>query len=128
MTTRSGPRWASTCSTRRHPAPSGWREQLTKAWPDDNYSGTLESNPQACRSRGRPHGAANAQVLIIRNFAGEAPCDNTEKMDAQITLWETGKQTGIYELHVPRTPQVDTAELSESELEGVAGGFACCCS
>jgi hypothetical protein len=46
--------------------------------------------PQAGRSRGRPHGAANAQVLIIRNFAGEAPGDNTEKMDAQITLWETG--------------------------------------
>ena len=107
---------------------SGFTRLLTKAWSDDNYSGTLESNPKQAAAEAGLTVPANAQVLIIRDFAGEAPGDDTEKMDAQITLWETGKQTGIYELHVPRTPQVDTAELSESELEGVAGGiFACCC-
>ena len=42
-------------------------------------------------------------------------------LDDQVKIWEEGAKTGKITLYVPNVPQIDTAELSESELAGVAG-------
>jgi hypothetical protein len=50
-------------------------------------------------------------------------------LDKQIALYEQGLASGRFELHVPETPQVDMAELSEGDLDGVAAGdIYCCCT
>ena len=51
-------------------------------------------------------------------------------LDDQVKLWEEGAKSGSITLYVPEVPQIETSELSESELEGVAGGtdYCCCCS
>jgi hypothetical protein len=45
-------------------------------------------------------------------------------------MWENGKACGHYLLSVPSTPQIETRELSEADLEAVSGGdtYCCCCS
>lgn len=49
-------------------------------------------------------------------------------LDVQIEAWERGLETGHFYLHVPETPELDIAELTEGELEGVAAsGYYCCC-
>lgn len=50
--------------------------------------------------------------------------DHTPQLDVQIRLWDEGKQSGVYELHVPETPQLDTEELDEFELTTISGGRA----
>ena len=51
--------------------------------------------------------------------------------DVQIALWERGLESKVYELHIPETPQVDTAELTEGDLDSIAAGTitikTCCC-
>lgn len=100
---------------------------LTKAWSDDQFAAKLDNNPKEAAAEVGLTVPAQGEVVIVRDFEGEYSDDHNARIDAQIALWETGKDTGRYELHVPRTPQIDTAELSESELEGVAGGYCCCC-
>jgi hypothetical protein len=49
-------------------------------------------------------------------------------VDIQVGLYEEGLNTGHFEIRIPEVPQVDTAELTDSELEGVAAGdINCCC-
>ena len=50
-------------------------------------------------------------------------------LDGQVSLWEDGQITGRFELHVPQTPQIDTSELTESDLDTIAAGLeVSCCS
>jgi bacteriocin-like protein len=67
---------------------------------------------------------AGANVVIVRSLGGEPD------LEEQVALWEEGATTGEYRLHVPAAPQVETKELSESDLAAVSGGgnvTACCC-
>ncbi len=51
--------------------------------------------------------------------------------DLQVGMWNDGKKSGTIKLYFPEeAPQgLTTAELSDQELEAVAGGgSACCCS
>lgn len=106
---------------------SAFTRLLTRAWSDDAFAAKLDTNPKEAVAEAGLTVPDHAQVVIVRDFVGEYSDDQAARIDAQIALWETGTTTGRYELHVPRTPQIDTAELSEDELEGVAGGYCCCC-
>ncbi|MCG3190988.1 MAG: hypothetical protein L6R30_16610 [Thermoanaerobaculia bacterium] len=52
--------------------------------------------------------------------------------DSQVAMWNDGKKAGNIKLYFPEeapSGELKTAELSEQELEAVAGGgSACCCS
>ena len=68
--------------------------------------------------------AGSAKVKIITEVKAEGTVDD------QIRLWEEGKQKGAIDLYVPfNMPKdaFDDVELSDEDLEMVAGGGCCSC-
>jgi len=101
----------------------GYTKILTNAWSDESFMNRLKSNPKEVASEyGLETNGGN--VEIVSTTAGEG------NLDEQVAIWEKGAETGTYTLYVPEVPQIETQELSEAELEGVAGGddYCCCCS
>jgi len=71
--------------------------------------------------RGEPHMVAN----IITDIAEEG------SLDDQVRMWNEGLSTGSINLYVPLEKPADLSdiELSDADLEAVAGGAGdCCCS
>jgi hypothetical protein len=103
---------------------SAYTKVLTAAWSNDAYAASLSANPRAALAEKGLAIPASATVTVIRETAGDPD------LEAQVRIWENGKASGHYELHVPSTPQLDTRELSEADLEAVSGGntYCCCCS
>jgi hypothetical protein len=105
---------------------NAYTSALITAWSSEEYAHKLEQRPvEALREVGLEL-PANAQVVLVRTI----PEGHHEaNLDIQIGLYELGLATGRFELHIPETPQVDMAELSEGDLDGVAaaGGIYCCC-
>ena len=97
---------------------------LTQAWSDEAFMQRVRSNPnQALEEVGLSVPAGTK--VSVQDSQGEGD------LDQQVSLWEQGIASGNVTLYVPNVPQIDTAELSESELAGVAGGadsYCCCCS
>lgn len=103
---------------------SAYTKVLTAAWSDDNYVNRLEENPRTALAEQGLELPANATVRIVRAIGGDPD------LEAQVALWNAGKETGVYELRVPSSPQIEDRELSEADLEAVAGGdntYCCCC-
>jgi hypothetical protein len=100
---------------------------LISAWSSEDFARRLETDlPGALQETGLqiPEGAVVELVRTVPDGRHEG------NLDVQIELWERGLENGRFELHVPETPQVDMAELSEGDLEGVAAGAVsinCCC-
>jgi hypothetical protein len=103
---------------------SAYTKILTAAWSDEAYATRLTSRPTAALAEHGLAVPAGATVSIIREIGGEPD------LEAQVRMWENGKTTGQYDLLVPNTPQIETRELSEADLEAVSGGdtYCCCCS
>src|ERR1700757_4007484 len=96
---------------------------LTNAWSDEAFMNKVRSSPAAALEEVGLNVPAGA-TIDIEDSQGEG------NLDEQVCLWEEGSKTGKITLYVPEVPQIDTAELSEAELAGVAGGdtYCCCCS
>jgi hypothetical protein len=96
---------------------------LTNAWADESYMQKVRSDPGPALEEVGLKVPAGATVTIA-DSQGEGD------LDEQVKLWEEGAKSGNITLYVPEVPQIDTTELSESELAGVAGGdnYCCCCS
>jgi hypothetical protein len=103
---------------------AGYTKVLANAWSDDEFRERLKSEPKAALAEHGLDVPDDASITIVTEIAGEA------NLDEQVELWEQGTTSGSYRLYVPDEPQVSTSELSESELETVAGGttYCCCCS
>jgi len=98
---------------------------LITAWSSAEFADRLVTDPNAALRECGIELPASATIALVRQI----PEGHHEgSLDVQIALWERGQETGTYELHVPETPQVDTAELSEGDLDSIAAGdFYCCC-
>jgi hypothetical protein len=98
---------------------------LITTWSDDAFAARLDANPAAALRECGLDVPADAAVEVVRAMAeGE----QESSLDVQIEAWELGAQTRRYSLYVPGTPQVDTAELTDADLDSIAAGlFACCC-
>jgi hypothetical protein len=98
---------------------------LITTWSDDAFAGRLEADPAAALRECGIGLAAGVSVEIVR-VIGEGEQEGS--LDVQIEAWERGAETGRYSLYVPGTPQIDTAELTEADLDSIAAGlYACCC-
>ena len=97
---------------------------LSNAWSDEAFMQHVQSDPvQALEEVGLS--VPSGVKITISDSKGDGTLDD------QIELWEKGIASGDVTLYVPEAPKVDTAELTEGELEGVAGGdtsYCCCCS
>ncbi|WP_211592441.1 MULTISPECIES: hypothetical protein [unclassified Microbispora] len=105
---------------------------LITAWSSEEYSARLDSDPRSALAESGLELPAGAEVVLVRNIP-EGHHDSN--IDVQVALWERGLETGRFELHIPETPQVDMAELSEGDLDSIAAGASaqeaidinCCC-
>jgi hypothetical protein len=102
---------------------SSYTKILTRAWSDPEFAERLEASPSSAVADAGLSVPSGGKVVIVRSLGGEPD------LDAQVKLWEQGKRSGEYRLHVPNAPQVETKELSEADLAAVSGGdvTACCC-
>jgi len=96
---------------------------LTNAWSDEAFLARVKSDPKTALEEAGLSVPAGANIQIL-DTQGEG------SLDDQVKLWEEGVASGDIKLYVPAVPQIQTEELSESELAGVAGGdsYCCCCS
>jgi hypothetical protein len=105
---------------------NAYTRALITAWSSEDFSRRLVQDPKATLAEIGLNIPADAQVELVRAIPAEAGEAN---IDTQVTLWESGLSSGHYELHIPETPQIDMAELSEGDLDAVAAGLSVsCCS
>jgi hypothetical protein len=125
-------------SRRRDPAPNqkgglkmekevfmkAYSSVLRKVWSgDEDYKKKLLSNPSAVlKDAGLDPGTA--KVNIITKITREGTLDD------QLRLWEEGLKSGAIDLYVPleQPEAVEDVDLTDAELESVAGGGDCCCT
>jgi hypothetical protein len=103
----------------------GYTKVLTSAWSDEDYAARLQADPAAVVAEAGLEVPEGATVEIVASTGGEGDLDD------QVKIWEEGLESGgPLKLYVPDVPQVEPGELSDAELEGVAGGtdYCCCCS
>jgi hypothetical protein len=101
---------------------------LINAWSSEEFAARLDGDPKTTLRESGLDIPVDAQIVLVRQFPEDQPEGD---LDVQIALWERGLETKVYELHIPETPQVDTAELTEGDLDSIAAGsiliYACCC-
>ncbi|MFG2983202.1 hypothetical protein ACGFYQ_18460 [Streptomyces sp. NPDC048258] len=97
---------------------------LISAWSDEGFAARLQSEPRTALAESGLELPADAEIVIVTQ-APEGTQDGN--LDVQVALWEAGLETGRYEFHIPETPAVDAAELSEGDLSDVAAGCNYCC-
>lgn len=97
---------------------------LITAWSSEEFAAKLTSNTREALAEGGLELPGNAEVVLVRSV----PTSTQDgSLDKQIDLYERGLETGRFEFHIPETPQIDVAELSEGDLDGVAAGDVNCC-
>ncbi|WP_164416087.1 hypothetical protein [Streptomyces salinarius] len=97
---------------------------LISSWSDEAFAAKLSSEPRTALAESGLELPADAEIVIVT----EAPEGHEEgNLDVQVNLWEQGLATGRYEFHIPASPSVDAAELSEGDLSDVAAGCNYCC-
>lgn len=105
---------------------------LVKTWTDEGFAAKAEGNPREALAEAGLELPADATVELIKHEDGAEDIyaeglDNKAAMEAQVALFEKGKESGHYRFHVPGTPNLDTEDLNAVELSDVAGGFEPCC-
>ncbi|MFI6446403.1 hypothetical protein [Kitasatospora sp. NPDC050543] len=104
---------------------NGYTRALISAWSSEEYATRLKTDSRAALAEAGLELPADAEIVIVSTAAEGEQEGNLE---VQVELFEIGLATGRYEFHIPETPQIDTAELSEGDLSDIAaGGNSCCC-
>ncbi len=99
----------------------GYSKLLTGAWADEKAMAQLTSNPGAALQTAGldvPSGV----VVNVKTEMG-----TSGNLSDQVRLWESGLKSGSIGLYVPAAPQLSDSDLSDEQLESVAGGGDCCC-
>ncbi len=99
---------------------------LTTSWSNDEFAQLLDDDPKSALSQVGLNVSSGSQVVLVRIIPTVG--SHEPSLDRQIELWERGQSTGLYEMHVPKTPQIATQELSEGDLMAVSAGDSCCCT
>lgn len=97
---------------------------LSQAWSSEEFTERMVREPRTVLAENGLDTPADAVIEIARSR------DAGPDLEAQITLWHNGFSSGRYVLYIPDMPQIDTREISEEDLDAVAGGAdgcSCCC-
>ncbi|MFF7354033.1 MULTISPECIES: hypothetical protein [Streptomyces] len=104
---------------------NGYTRALISAWSSEEYAARLRTDARAALAEAGLELPAEAEIVIVTTVPEGEHEGNLEK---QVDLYEAGLESGRFEFHIPETPQIDTAELSEGDLSDIAaGGTSCCC-
>ena len=106
----------------------GYTRAVINAWSNEEFAAALDSDPRTALAEvgiAVPEGAAVTVDRRNPTPEQESDCD----IDQQVKLYEDGQANGSFVFLIPSTPQLETEELSEEDLVGVAGGDgdSCCC-
>lgn len=104
-----------------------YAQLLAAAWTDDDFAARLDESPSDAVREFGIEVPVGATLTVLREIPDGAPSGSE---NGAITLWEAGELTGDYVLSVPDSPVVDSSELSDDDLLGLAAGFSitlCCC-
>ena len=101
---------------------AGYSKVLTQSWADADYRSRFMDNPGAVLAAEGVSVPDGLQIVVVTEVQEEGTLED------QIQLWEDGLSAGSAKLFVPDTPQMQDGELSDTQLEAVAGGGDCCCS
>lgn len=105
-----------------------WGAILMKSWEDEDFKRRLHDDPAAVFADEGLEVQPDARITLET-----PPSDAGPDLDRQIALYEEGRDSGSYTFYVQESNQLDTQEISEKELEGVAAGscsssiISCCC-
>ena len=103
---------------------------LTRSWEDDGYANQVGANPAGALKDAGFTVPAGVNVKVSREIPASGKGGNVADMIAQ---WEKEVATGNATLYLPARPSLVESELSEEQLNAVAGGacsssiISCCC-
>jgi hypothetical protein len=104
---------------------NGYTRALINAWSSEEYAAKLRTDARSALAEAGLELPADAEIVIQTTVPDG---EHEGNLEVQVELYEIGLATGRYEFHIPETPQIDTAELSEGDLSDIAaGGNSCCC-
>ena len=101
---------------------NGYTKLVITAWSDEAVMSRLRSDPGRVAKEFGLDVPPGASVRLISQIP--AGGDHSPNLDVQLRDWDKGRSSGVYELHVPETPLLDTEELDEYELTAISGGRA----
>jgi hypothetical protein len=99
-----------------------WGKILMESWEDEDFKQRLHTDTKAVLTENGLTIQDDAQIELKA-----PPPDAGPDLEKQIQLFEQGQETGQYLFYVQESNQLETQEVSETELEGVSAG-ACCSS
>ena len=94
-----------------------WGTILMKSWEDDDFKSRLQDDPKSVMTENGLQVQDDATINLET-----PPEDAGPDLERQIDLYEEGRESGTYLFYVQESSQVQTQEVSEQELEGVAAG------
>jgi hypothetical protein len=100
---------------------NGYSKVLTSAWADEKFMARLQADPGSVMKEAGVPIPAGVKVNLKTNMGGDGGLDD------QIKLYEDGLKSGAVDIYVPAQPQMADGELSDTQLESIAGGSDCCC-
>lgn len=108
---------------------NAYTKALVTSWSSEEYAERLQNDSRAALAEAGLEVPADARLEIIRTVPEDADTNATNgHLDRQVALWQVGLDTGLYQVYIPDTPQVDLESLDLEDLEAVAGGdINCCC-
>jgi hypothetical protein len=106
----------------------GYTRALINAWSTEEFAAKLDADPKAALVEVGIVIPDNAEVLVDRGVAGPSADKQEGSLEDQVQMYAEGRTTGVYRFSIPADPQIETNELSEEDLAGMAAGTSYCCS
>jgi hypothetical protein len=99
---------------------SAYSKVLTQAWADDKYMQKVRTDAAGALRDAGLKLPANVKVNVKTQ-------GGTGTLEDQVKLFEDGSKKGSFDLYIPAQPSMKDGELSDQQLESIAGGSDCCC-
>ncbi len=112
---------------------SAYAKTLVSSWSDTNFIQLLLADPVAVLAVQGITLPTGIQVTVVPMPRSAVDPSGTDSgTDAQVELYARARDGEPFTLYLPDPPAVDLAELSSSELHGVAAGgiwdpYCCSC-